>query len=122
MVAKANKEIEQRCADLEVPERLRPGLGLYWSPRGENGTAARRAELRKVAQSRVDAEAKKAKHHIDVAAQEVLERLMMGALESAEARAFLELMPTAESLMAPISLPALEASPEMERATRSLRM
>jgi hypothetical protein len=119
MVYNYNKLIEERCAELGIPAKLRPGLHISWFSRGENSTAGRRAELRRVAQTRLDAGAKRAKHQIDLAAQDVLEKLMVGSLGSVEARSFLESVPTADALMVPLSLPELEASPEMERATQT---
>src|SRR5262245_2130391 len=40
------------------PEAFRPGISLSWWDRGENAMAARRAELRKLATTRLDAMAK----------------------------------------------------------------
>ena len=53
--------------------------------------------------------AKKAKVGIEAAAVDMLTSLVSGLLESAEARSFLELMPTPEGLRPPIEVGELEA-------------
>lgn len=110
LARRAEAHLAQRCAEFGIPERFRSGLHTYWSGRGENGFRERRTELRRVTQSRLDADARRAKLQIDVAAQELQEKLVVGALESAEARGFLEAMPMPETMMAALSLAALEAS------------
>ena len=88
-VADADAQIAEVCRELGIPEKWRPGISASWYGRGENASEMRRAELRKVASTRLDAEGKKAKHAI-------------------EAKAFLETMPTPESLMVPLQLPDVE--------------
>jgi hypothetical protein len=100
--------IAQMCHDMGVPEEFRPGLGLSWYRRGENASAERRAELRKLAQAKIAALTAAANAAIEARAAEVMTELLAGGLESAEARAFLESLPTAEVLMLPLSLGELE--------------
>jgi hypothetical protein len=114
-VERADQEIAARCRELGIPDTLRPSAHFLWSNRGENATSQRRAELRRVAQTRLDAEVQKAKHHVDKVFQGGYEQLAVGALDSAEARRFLESMPTAESMIVPLDLVALESSTEMEQ-------
>ena len=107
-VADADAQIAEVCRELGIPEKWRPGISASWYGRGENASAMRRAELRKVASTRLDAEGKKAKHAIEAKAVEMQSVLVAGALESSDAKAFLETMPTPESLMVPLQLPDVE--------------
>jgi hypothetical protein len=102
-------QIAQRCRELGVREEFRPGLSLSWYGRGENGDAQRRAELRKVAQTQITAESRRAKYVIEARTTDVLTELAAGAFHSDEAKAFLATIPTAVELMPTISVKALEA-------------
>jgi hypothetical protein len=95
----ANRVIAERSKELGIPAEFAPSLHMSWSPRGENGCKENRTELRKVADSRIEAMAKDAKLQIEAASVEVRTRLIAGSLESADARSFLESMPTAAELM-----------------------
>ena len=101
-VAHANAVIDQRCAEMGVPETFRPTLHSYFFPRGENASASRRAELRKVVRSQVEARVKEAKVEINREAERQLTQLAIGALTSDDARAYLEAMPGADELLPPI--------------------
>jgi hypothetical protein len=102
---KANEIIVARCVDLGIPAKEAPQLQLAWNPRGPGfGDGARRAELRKVATARLAALTAAAKTVIDRKLLETETALIAGSLESADAKAFLETMPTAEQLMPPLSL------------------
>lgn len=105
----ADEEVAETCRNLGIPENLRPAIVCQWYSRGENADRGRRAELRKLAERRLQAEAKRAKHQIDRAVLEVLTSLATSALTSAEAKAFLDGMPTVESLMPRLALRELEA-------------
>lgn len=109
-LAEANEMIAARCRDhLAVPPQFAPSLEVSWRSRGENDSQHRRAELRKVVTSRLDASAKSAKLQIDRASLEVQTLLVSEGLTSAAAQQFLETgMPTVESLMPPIALPEIE--------------
>jgi hypothetical protein len=109
-VAKAAAEVEKRCEQLGIPESFRPGIsGVGWYGRGENAVAERRTELRRVAKSRVDALTAAAKVEIERRSVDVQTTLIAGGLESDEARAFLESMPTPEGLMPVLALTEIEA-------------
>ena len=109
-LAEANELIVARCRELGIPKRFAPSLARpHWHPRGENDVKERRAELRKVAKTRLDAMAKGAKTQIDRASLEVQTYLVSEGLESDAAVAFLETgMPTVESLMPPLAVPEVE--------------
>lgn len=98
-VADANAAINAHCDTVGIPQEFRPTLGTYFLGRGENGTASRRAELRKVMNTRIDALEKQAIAEIDRATLDIQTHLIAGGFESTEAHKYLELMPTAETLL-----------------------
>ncbi len=103
--AKANAQIQARCAELGIPPKDAPGLELGWRRRGgEYENERRRAELRKLAETRLAALTKTAKTMIQSAALNTEEQLVLGGLESDQAREVFESMPTVEQLMPPLSL------------------
>ena len=106
---KAREEIARRCRELGIPRSFAPTLGLHWYDRGENASAKRRAELTRVAHTKIDQLEKKARLEIERASVDVQTRLVADGLASAEGRAFLEAMPTADQLMpvSPLSAPGL---------------
>lgn len=95
----ADAEIARRCRNLGVREEFRPELALHWYRRGENGLKDRRAELRKVAQTRIAAMATQAHAEIDARVLKAYDLLLRGSLETDAARQFLEELPAAEALM-----------------------
>jgi len=107
-IAAMNRRVAEVCDARGVPRSFRPSAGLYWSNRGENGTAARRAELRKRAQTRIAASGKAAKLAIERAEAQVLTEIIAGGLTSDAAREFLESIPTPEQLMPPLTVAELE--------------
>ena len=88
-------------------EEFRPQLEVSWYKRGENAFNDRRAELRRVAQTRIDALHQAAIVQIETVKVEGLELLARDGLESAEAQAFLNAMPTVEVLMPRLNVPEL---------------
>lgn len=107
-IRRADAAVAEKCRELGIREEFRPSIRMDWWSRGENGSRERRQELRKVAQTRIAALAKAAKVQIDRDALERETELVAGALTSAEAKAFLESMPTVEALMPPLALAELE--------------
>lgn len=107
-IAEADAQIAERCRKLGVPERFRPQLRVHWYGRGENAMKDRRAELRKVAQTRIEAATKQAKHQVASWSVEAQTRLVEEGLESSRARQFLAELPTAEALMPPLEVTELE--------------
>ena len=107
-VEQAQNEIAQRCVELGIPRRFAPALNLAWWGRGENATAGRRAELTRVAHTRIDQLEKKARLEIERASVDVQTRLVADGLASADARAFLEAMPTADQLMPVVTVEQIQ--------------
>ena len=103
--AKANAHIRVVCADMGIPPKEAPQLRLGFSSRGPSYTdKERRAELRKLAETRLTALKHQAKTVIRANALDAEERLILGGLESSEAKQFFAAMPTVEQLMPPLSL------------------
>ena len=108
---KANEEIVHEAEALGIPREFAPSLLTpYWLERGENITRGRRFELTKVAYSRIEQMASEAKLRIDRASVEIQTRLLADSLESADAKAFLETMPTAEQLMPAITVEEMQTT------------
>lgn len=109
-VAKADKEIAEICKRLGVREEFRPGLHLSWYGRGENGDRERRAELRKLAERRIATAAETAKTKIEQKEAELLTNLVVGGLNSKEAKEALASLPSVEALMPQVTVLELEGS------------
>ena len=105
-VEAADDEVARLCRERGVREEFRPRLLIGWWQRGENAASSRRSELRKVARTTIQAVGKRAKLAIDTRTAEVLTELIAGSLESAEAKAFLESIPTPEQLMPSFNIEA----------------
>lgn len=106
-VKSADAELARTCHALGIPQEFRPSLSVSWWKRGENAWKERRAELRRVVQTRLDAMAREARVVIESKVLEGLTMLAAGALKSAEAREFLASMPTVEMLMPALDISAL---------------
>jgi hypothetical protein len=101
---KADETLAKRCRELGIPEEMRPSINYYFSSRGENSVPARRTELRRVLMSRVEAMTREAYVRIEAGALEAQTMLLRDGLESAQAHAFLDAMPTIEALMPKIDV------------------
>jgi len=84
---------------LGAPAEFAPELDLRWWGRGENGFAKRRAELRKVAETRATADAKAAKAEISRATVAAQTALLAVGLTTEAARQHLLALPKPEDLM-----------------------
>lgn len=99
IVAEANETIKARCKELGIPPEFAPSLTFGWYGRGQNAVASRRAELRKVAKSKIaviERETHTKIERISLAAQT---EVIANGLVSVAAREFLEAMPSLEVLM-----------------------
>ena len=118
----ANKIIVDRCKDLGIPKKYAPSLETYWLARSSPLTdPKRRAELRKLAQAKLTALTTTAKTMIDAQTLNIETELLAGGLDTSEARAFLEAMPTAEQLMPALGLDDLGVKhyqPPIDAATQ----
>jgi hypothetical protein len=119
-VVKANAQIAARCRELGIPERFAPGLEVAWRHRGyDNGVKERRAELRRMAQTQVEALEAKAVVEIEMACLEAQTALAVASLTSDAARQFIERLPAIEVLMPKLSSPGEEEPPAAEQLVSS---
>jgi hypothetical protein len=107
-VKRAQQEIEARSLEMGIPKSFAPSVVMRWYGRGENATSQRRTELIRVAHSKIEQLEKEAKHAIERASVEIQTRLVADGLESVEAKAFLDSMPTAEQLMPVLSVEEIQ--------------
>jgi len=99
----AQKEISARCRELGIPPEFAPGVSFGWYGRGQNAVAGRRAELRRMAKSRVEAMEQEAITKIERLSLVAQTEVIAQGLESAAAHDFLEKMPGLDVLMPPIN-------------------
>jgi hypothetical protein len=105
----ANEEIAREAKEMGIPCEFAPWLSLpYWFDRGQNAVRERRAELTRVAHRRIEEAQKQANLQIERSSLALQTRLLADCLESAEARAFLEDMPTAEQLVPLITVEEIQ--------------
>lgn len=100
----ADRRLGERCKELGIPDRFRPRINLHWYGRGENGLKDRRAELRKVAVTRLDAMEKAAKTEIERASVEAQTQLVAGGLTTDAAKGFLDALPAVGDLMSTLDV------------------
>jgi len=102
---KANDQIAAQCSLLGIPANKAPKLDLMWRSRSMDfSDPSRKAELRRLALDRLAALTATAKSVIDEQLLEVETALISDGLQSDDAMAFLEKIPTPEQLMPSLSL------------------
>lgn len=104
VVAEANATIKARCKKLGIPAEFSPSLGFGWIERGQNAVASRRAELRRMAKSRITAIERETQTKIERISLSAQTEVIANGLVSADARKFLEQMPSLEVLMPAIDV------------------
>jgi hypothetical protein len=99
-VEKANAQIRAQCEAMGIPPQHAPSVSTHWIARSPSySDRERRNELKELAKVRLDALAKEAKVQIQMHTLNIEEQLILGGLESEQAREFLASMPTVEALM-----------------------
>jgi len=121
VIDNAKISIAARCSELGIPAEFAPDIGMYWSGRGHNAVAERRAELRRAAKSRIEAMEVEAIAKIERHSLEAQTALIAHGLESETAKAFLETMPALEALMPPIEMGPIQQLVDAKLAERRLR-
>ncbi len=109
MVEQANRQIADRCKELGIPEEFAPSCTFWWNGRGHNAVAARRAELRRAAKSKIDALEKEAITKIERMSLDAQTEVIASGLTSDAAKTFLNTMPSMDSLMPPIEIGEMQA-------------
>jgi hypothetical protein len=103
-VTKAQALVAARCRELGIPDRFAPSLNLHWANRGyDNQVASRKAELRRMAQTRIAAEEQKAIVEIEVSCLNAQTQLALASCTSDMAKSFVESLPSVEALMPRLS-------------------
>jgi hypothetical protein len=112
VVDKAGEQIKARCREIGIPDRFAPRLGLSWRNRGyDNLIEDRRKELRRMAQTAIDAQEQKAKVQIELSCLEAQAKLAAAGLTSDAARGFIEALPSIVDLMPRCLLPKSRVRP-----------
>jgi hypothetical protein len=112
-VEKANQQIAARCRELGIPAQFAPSLNFGWMPRGyENAVSQRRAELRRMARTQIEAIERKAITEIEVQCLEAQTQLALAGLTSQAALVFVEKLPSIETLMPKLSLAEIAGEAE----------
>src|SRR5262252_7983285 len=111
--------IAERCKELGIPKTFAPSIALSWHARGENALAMRRAELRRVAKSSVDAMMKAAVTKIEKQALELRTQVVGLGLLSADARIFLESLAPVDEAMRMLDFHEMEKKLEREQRERA---
>lgn len=103
-VDKAKAVVAQRCQELGIPKEFAPTLAIGWNHNGyRNGTKEQKAELRKVAVTKVAAMEARALVMIEQASVEAQTRLAIAGLSSEAAVGFIEALPSVDTLMSRLS-------------------
>ncbi|HEY6206242.1 MAG TPA: hypothetical protein VIW21_08765 [Chthoniobacterales bacterium] len=105
VVAEANGKIAARCKELGIPAEFAPSLSFGWMERGQNSVAGRRAELRRMAVSKIKAIEAETITKIERLSLTAQTEVLAHGMESDAAKQFLESMPSLETLM-----PSLDAA------------
>ena len=119
-VEDARLQIAARCRELGIPAEFAPDLNSYWSGRGHNAVASRRAELRRAAKSRIEAIEREATTRIERLSLEAQTEIVANGLQSDAARTFLSAMPEMSTLMPPVIFDEIQSLVETKRAQRRL--
>ncbi len=96
--------IAQRCKELGIPKKFAPSLSFGWRGQGANESKHVRADMRREAKLRIAAMEAAAKTAIEQFSVESQTELISDALTSEAAKAFLEQLPSAETLMPVLEL------------------
>jgi len=105
----ASKKIEAECDKLGIPKEFQPSINFSWAQRGENAYEGRRAELRRVAKSEIDAIEKVARVQIETASVQAQTEVIANGLTSEAALTFLNNMPAIETMMPALDIASVQA-------------
>ena len=108
-VTAAQAQITDRCEELGIPREFAPSINSRWFDRGQNASRERRAELRKMAQTRIAALERTARTQIETLSVAAQTELIAGSLASLAAKEILAQLPSAESLMPRLDMSEVRA-------------
>jgi len=108
IVAECARQVQEECERLGIPAEFAPMLhGPYWQDRGENAVERRRVELRRLANKHIEASEKLARETIERECLSASTQIIAHGL-GAEAKAFLDQMPTVDKLMPALDVLQIE--------------
>jgi hypothetical protein len=103
-VKRAQATVAARCRELGIPDRFAPSLGMHWRGRGyDNSIDQRKAELRRMAQTKIAAIEQKAVVEIELSCLHATTEIAIAGLTSEAARAFVDRLPDVAALMPRLS-------------------
>jgi len=117
-VNQANEDIRKRSRELGIPDEFAPSISSCWMDRGQNAVAGRRAELRRMAKSKIDAIEAEAVTKIERLSLVAQTEVISNGLQSRAAREFLDKMPSLESLMPQITATEVKKLADEKRNNR----
>jgi hypothetical protein len=119
-VARANEQIKARCREIGIPDRFAP-VEIGWRFSGhENSVKDRRAELRKMAVTAIEAQEQKAKTQIELSCLDAQTKLAVSGLTSEAALSFVQALPSVEDLMPRLSFAEVAGESQPPVAERLL--
>ena len=112
--------IAKRCKELGIPKTFAPRLGVHWEGRGENALTQRRAELRRVAKTAIEAMSKAAATKIEKQSLDLRTQVVAMGLMSADAKIFLESLAPVDEAMRTLNFAEMEQKLERDHGQRRL--
>jgi hypothetical protein len=106
IAAEAQRIVAERSHELGIPKRFAPSLGMGWN--GKAAAKSEYADLRRLASTRIDAKVARGLVTIETEAARLQVELISGAIQSVEGKAFLERIPSADSLIPALGLGELK--------------
>jgi hypothetical protein len=119
-VAEAKTVVAAQCKALGIPAQFAPGIDVHWYGRGRNAAAKERAELRRLAERRIEQIETAARLEIARASVQAQEQVALGGFTTEAARVALANLPTVEALMPALAIAEMLqqlASPSALRST-----
>lgn len=101
----AKEAVAERCQELGIPKEFAPSISVGWWGQGQNASKERRADLRRMAVTRIAADEKSSRVVIEKYSVDLQTKIVAEGLTSESAKLFLEAMPAIETLM-----PTLDAT------------
>jgi hypothetical protein len=99
ILAEGNRQIAKRSAELGIPPEFAPSLSFWWNDKGQNAVKSRREELRRIAKRKIEGMEAEARTKIEGMSLSAQTEVIAHGMKSESARAFLERMPSLDSLM-----------------------
>jgi hypothetical protein len=109
-VSELDSLLAEDCRRLGIPQGFRPSISLGWHSRGENASAQRRSELRRVMATRLAAIEKAAIEEVEAGYRKIMTAVLSATLTSGQAAALLATMPSPEQLMPQIDYHSVKQS------------